>query len=140
MSFPATYRPSKIFTIQTTYPSTIILDLIGSICLFCFFGCCPIASYHQQSLDSPSRHVDNGMKLLNINKFDAALLEFSRARELDPGFAPAYTGLAIAYGKMGELDKGYEFIELAQKNARGSEQESAVNNARLELDSLKRKM
>lgn len=140
MSFPATYRPSKIFSIHTKYPATIILYLIGSICLFFLFGCCPIASYHQQSLDSPSRHVDNGMKLLSIDKFDAAVLEFSRARELDPDFAPAYTGLAIAYGKMGELDKGYEFIELAQKNVHSSEQESAVNDARLQLDSLKRNM
>lgn len=140
MYFLATYRPTKIFTIYIEYSSTIIHNMICSLCLICLFGCCPITSYHQQSLDSPSRHVDNGMKLLRIDKFDAAVLEFSRARELDPYFAPAYTGLAIAYSKMGELDKGYEFIELAQKNARGSEQESAVNDARLLLDSLKREM
>jgi Flp pilus assembly protein TadD len=77
------------------------------------------------------------MKLLKIDKFDAAVLEFSRARELAPDFAPAYTGLAIAYGRMGKLDKGYEFIDLAQKNARGSDQESAVTDARQQLDSLK---
>ena len=117
-----------------------MLNLICSIWLVVLSSCCPITAYHQQVLDTPSRHVDNGMKLLSIDKFDAAVLEFSRARELDPDFAPAYTGLAIAYGRMGKLDKGYEFIELAQKNARGSAQESAIKDARQQLDLLKKQM
>lgn len=118
-----------------------MMPLICSIiCISLFSACGPISSYHHTALDSPSRHVENGMKFLNINKFDAAVQEFSRARELDPEYAPAYTGLGLAYGRMGDFVKGYEFIELATKKARGYEQESAVKNARMQLDTLKKNL
>ena len=35
-------------------------------------------------LDTPAQHVRNGMKLLKLDKFEAAFREFSRANELDP--------------------------------------------------------
>jgi tetratricopeptide (TPR) repeat protein len=108
------------------------------ICIFIFSACGSISSYRNTALDTPSRHVDNGMKFLRIDKIDAAVLEFSRATELDPEYAPAYTGLGLAYGRMGNFVKGYEFIESASKKARGYEQESAVKDARMQLDSLKK--
>jgi len=113
--------------------STLICSLL---CIFFFSACGPIIAYHHAALDTPSRHVDNGMKFLQINKIDAAVSEFSRATELDPEFSPAYTGLGLAYGRMGDFEKGYQFIELASKTARGYEQESAVKDARLQLDTL----
>ena len=106
------------------------------ICIYFFSACGPIRAYHQTALDTPSRHVDNGMKFLQINKLDAAVLEFSRSTELDPEYAPAYTGLALAHGRMGDFVKGYEFLESAAKKARGYEQESAVKDARMQLDAL----
>lgn len=117
-------------------------NLICSIaCVFFFTAACgPIIAYHQTALDTPSRHVDNGMKFLQISKIDAAVLEFSRATELNPEYAPAYTGLGLAYGRMGDFTKGYEFIELATKKAQGYEQESAVKDARIQLDTLKRNL
>jgi len=116
-----------------------ITNLICSmICVFLFSACGTMSAYHHTALDTPSRHVDNGMKFLQINKLDAAVLEFSRATELDPEYAPAYTGLGLAYGRMGDFVKGYEFIELAAKKARGYEQESAVKDARIQLNALKK--
>jgi tetratricopeptide (TPR) repeat protein len=117
-------------------------NLICSIvCVFFFTAACgPIIAYHQAALDTPSRHVDNGMKFLQISKIDAAVLEFSRATELNPEYAPAYTGLGLAYGRMGDFTKGYEFIELATKKAQGYEQESAVKDARIQLDTLKKNL
>jgi Tfp pilus assembly protein PilF len=112
--------------------------LCSMICIYIFSACGPISSYRNTALDTPSRHVDNGMKFLQIDKIDAAVLEFSRATELDPEYAPAYTGLALAYGRMGNFLKGFEFIESASKKARGYEQESAVKDARMQLDSLKK--
>ena len=112
--------------------------ICSMICIFLFSACGPISSYRHTALDTPSRHVDNGMKFLQIDKIDAAVLEFSRATELDPEYAPAYTGLGLAYGRMGNFVKGYEFIESASKKARGYEQESAVKDARMQLDSLKK--
>ena len=110
------------------------------ICVFIFSACGPISSYRHTALDTPSRHVDNGMKFLKINKIDEAVLEFYRATELDPEYAPAYTGLGLAYGRMGDFVKGYEFMELAAKKTRGYEQESAVRDARMQLDTLKKNL
>jgi tetratricopeptide (TPR) repeat protein len=123
---------------QTNHPANMA-NLICSFCIFFFSACGPISAYHHAALDTPSRHVDNGLKFLQIDKIDAAVLEFSRASELDPDFAPAYMGLALAYGRMGDFTKGYEFIELAAKNATGYEQESAVKEVRLQLDTLQKK-
>jgi len=120
---------------------TDLKSLICSmICIFLFSACGPISSYRHTALDTPSRHVDNGLKFLQINKIDAAVLEFSRAAELDPEYAPAYTGLGLAYGRIGDFVKGYEFIELAANKARGYEQESAVKDARMQLDTLKKNL
>jgi hypothetical protein len=110
------------------------------ICILFCSACGSISSYHHAALDSPSRHVDNGMKFLQINKIDAAVLEFSRATELNPEFAPAYSGLGLAYGRKGDFVKGYEYMELAAQKARGYEQESAVKDARMQLDSLKKNL
>jgi len=102
---------------------TDLKNLICSmICIFLFSACGPISSYRHTALDTPSRHVDNGLKFLQINKIDAAVLEFSRAAELDPEYAPAYTGLGLA------------------NKARGYEQESAVKDARVQLDTLKKNL
>lgn len=114
--------------------------ICSMICIFLFSTCSPISSYRYTALDTPSRHVDNGMKFMQINKFDAAVSEFSRAAELDPEYAPAYTGMGLAYGRMGDFVKGYEYMELATKKARGYEQESAVKDARMRLDTLKKSL
>jgi len=128
-------KPSD--SIMTTHLTDMANRICTIICVFLFSACGPISAYHHAALDTPFRHVDNGMKFLQINKVDAAVSEFSRAVELDPDFAPAYTGLGLAYGRMGDFVKGYEFIGLAAKKAQGQEQESAVKDARMQLDALK---
>ncbi len=131
---------SKPSALTVKNPLSEISHLVCSIICFCLLSACgPISAYHHAMLDTPSRHVDNGMKFLQINKTDAAVLEFSRASELDPEYAPAYTGMGLAYGRMGDFVKGYEFIELAAKKARGYEEQSAVKDARLQLDAMKTK-
>jgi hypothetical protein len=130
------YKPADT-TKKNNYADMANL-LCSVFCIFLVSACGSISSYHHKALDTPSRHVDNGMKFLNINKIDAAVLEFSRATELDPEYAPAYTGLGLAHGRMGDFAKGYEFIELAAKKARGYEQESAIKDARMQLDTLKK--
>ena len=61
--------------------------ICSMVLIFSLSACGPISSYHHAALDTPSRHVDNGMKFLHINKIDAAVSEFSRATELDPEYA-----------------------------------------------------
>lgn len=111
--------------------------IMAVACLLLLTACAHIAANQHDSLDSPSRHVDNGMKFLQVRKIDAAVSEFTRATELNPEYAPAYTGLALAYARMGNLVKGYEFISIAAQKARGPEQEAAVTDARMQLDAMK---
>ena len=132
------YKPS--ISINKNHHADMANLICSLICIFLFSACGPISAYHHAALDTPSRHVDNGMKFLQINKIDAAVSEFSRATELDADYGPAYTGLGLAYGRMGDFVKGYEFIELATKKARGYEQESAVKDARMQLDTLKKNL
>lgn len=95
--------------------------------------------YQNIAIDTPSRHVDNGMKFLKINKIDAAIQEFYRATELDPDYAKGYIGLGLGHGHLGNFEKGYDFMEKARVKARGQEEESAVRNARMLLDAMKNK-
>jgi tetratricopeptide (TPR) repeat protein len=47
-------------------------------------------------------HVKNGNTLLKSGKIDDAFREFSRAKELDPDYPPAYVGLSLVYGLRGD--------------------------------------
>ncbi len=132
------FSHSKPF-ISVKYNHASVTNLVClMICVFVFSACGPISAYHHAALDTPSRHVDNGMQFLQINKIDAAVSEFSRAAELNPDYAPAYMGMGLAHGRMGDFVKGYEFMELAAQKARGYEQESAVRDARMQLDTLEK--
>ena len=64
-----------------------------------------------QALDTPQRHVDNGMRFLHAGKVEDAFREFQRAQELDANYAPAYVGLGLSYGLMGDYQKGLETME-----------------------------
>ncbi len=109
------------------------------LALFFLSGCSSIVRYQNIAIDTPSRHVDNGMKFLEINKIDAAIQEFCRAIELDPDYAKGYLGLGLGYGRLGNFEKGYDFMEKARIKARAHEEESAVKNAKMLLDAMKKK-
>ena len=66
---------------------------IGLMCLLA--ACGSRLEVPQAELDTPQHRVYNGYTLLESGKIDAAFYEFSLARELDPKYAPAYTGLGL---------------------------------------------
>ncbi len=68
-------------------------------------------------LGSPAHHVENGFKLLEMEKIDAAFQEFKMAQELDPGYAAAYLGMGLAYGFREEYEKGLGSLETARLKA-----------------------
>jgi tetratricopeptide (TPR) repeat protein len=68
-----------------------------------------------QALDTPQRHVDNGMRFLHAGKVEDAFREFQRAKELDANYAPAYVGLGLSYGLMGNYQKGLETMEVINR-------------------------
>lgn len=90
---------------------------LATLVLF-ILSCASVVVSQKAELDTPSRHVENGIKLLNFNKVEDAFREFSRAKELDPTYAPAYVGLGFCYGLMGNYEKGINNMQEAQNYMR----------------------
>lgn len=96
------------------------------VCSFVFISCGSETILLRPSLDTTRHHIDNGYKLMTYGKLDAAIQEFTRAKELNASYAPAYVGLGIAYGMQGNLAEGRVLMEQAQKLARDNEERKEV--------------
>jgi len=94
--------------------------------LIAVLGCGPDNIFLRYGLDTPSHHVENGNRLMNYGKFDAAHREFSRAIELDPNYSPAYVGLGLVTGYRGDPEKGMVTMEKAREVAHGEDQKKNV--------------
>ena len=92
-------------------------------------GCSFMSGPSAVRLDTPARHVANGMTLLDSQKTDAALREFRRALELDATYSPAWVGLGLAYGQGGDPEKGLTQLQSARKYARDPQQQRQVAEA-----------
>jgi TolA-binding protein len=105
------------------------------IVLFLVSGCGKKPAVPQAEMDTPSHHVSNGHKLLNMGQTDDALREFERARDLDPAFARAYIGMGIALGTKNDYEKGLEALEKGEGLAKedGEKSEAHVGFMRLTL-------
>ena len=95
----------------------------GSLCLLAWIllflhGCAPTIYAPQAPLDTPARHVENGIRMLNTGKIDDAFREFSRAKDLDPEYFPAYVGIGLCHGLMGDYEKGLAVMEEARRFTR----------------------
>lgn len=89
--------------------------LIVVIAMLSISGCAPTVYSPKAPLDTPSRHVENGIRLLNVGKTEDAFREFNRARQLDPEYSPAYVGIGFCHGLMGDYEKGLKAMEEAQR-------------------------
>ena len=98
------------------------------IALVLILGCGPETIFMRPSLDTPSQHVTNGQQLLERGKIEDAYREFSRAKELNPQYTPAYIGLGIALGHKGDLNNGLKYLDQAKHLAASSEERAAVQN------------
>ena len=76
--------------------------LFAVLCVFFLYACAPTSMESNYWLDTPVHHVRNGNTLLKAGKIDDAFREFSRAKELDPNYSPAYVGLSLVYGLRGD--------------------------------------
>jgi tetratricopeptide (TPR) repeat protein len=108
------------------------------VCSFVFLSCGSETILLRPSLDTPPHHVDNGYKLMAYGKLDPAIQEFTRAKELNASYAPAYVGLGIAYGMQGNLEKGRTLMEQAQKMARDNEERKEVEMGFERLDYIEK--
>lgn len=92
-------------------PTLILPVLLAGLMV----ACAQAVYTPDQALDTPRRHVDNGMRFLHAGKVEDAFREFQRAKVLDANYAPAYVGLGLTYGLMGDYQKGLETIEAINK-------------------------
>ena len=76
-----------------------------------FSGCSRYIIY----LDRPDYHYKNGFQFLSDGNLEGAQVEFEYAVFLDDEYAPAYVGLALVHGTLGEMDKALEYMARAQK-------------------------
>lgn len=97
-------------------------------------SCGPETILLRPSLDTPAHHVENGYKLMAYGKTEPAIREFTRAKELNGSYAPAYVGLGIAYGLNGDIKEGRALMRQAQKLARNKEERKEVEMGFERLD------
>ena len=98
-----------------TKHKTIVLVLTGIwlIAIFSLQGCAPKVRAPESLLDTPEHHVQNGMKLLKLGKYDDAMREFELAKELDPKFSGAYVGSGLVFGYKGGFKEGIQDMDKA---------------------------
>ncbi len=104
-----------------------ILNILALALMFTFFSCGPETIFLQLKLDTPGHHVATGMTFLKTGKVSDAFREFSRAKELDPGYSPADVGLGLVYGFREDFESGLRQMKTAAANARGIKQKTEVN-------------
>lgn len=91
------------------------------------------------TLDTPEHHVFTGSKLLKEGKYDAAVLEFKLARELDPKYSPAYNGTGLALGYKGSFEEAFAAMKAAQKRSKGDVETAAAYVGFMRLYTMQKK-
>ncbi len=66
------------------------------------------------NVDTPDYHFSAGMRLIDQEDYNGAIVSFEHAKDLDKIFAPAYGGLAIANAHLGDAKKAEYYVEEAK--------------------------
>lgn len=61
-------------------------------------------------MDTPEAHYTEGKRLLKLERYDDAFIEFNRAVTLNKKFAPGYEGLGLVWLAKGDLKRAEENI------------------------------
>ena len=91
-------------------------------------GCQTVLYTPKAALDTPARHVENGVRLLGNGLVEDAFREFNHAKVLDAKYAPAYVGLGFCYGLMGDTEKGLAVMATVKQLAHPSIPKSGSEN------------
>jgi lipoprotein NlpI len=73
--------------------------------LFLLFGILLLGSSSVASEVDAQKHHDNGIKLYRLGNVNGAIVEFTKAIEINPRFDRAYTNRGIMWQETGEYDK-----------------------------------
>ena len=121
-----------------TKQKLIIVAFIGVWLTAIFFlqGCAPKVRAPESLLDTPEHHVQSGMKLLKLGRYDSAMREFELAKGLDPEFSGAYVGSGLVFGYKGDFKQGIEDMEKAIDLAKTDGEEVDANVGLIRLYTL----
>lgn len=111
----------------------LIRFFYGTFSLFFLFSCIPEIIPQDALLDTPSRHYNNGMKLLQAGKINASYTEFNRALELDREYAPGYVGLGLVAGLRGDYAEAMNKMEVANLYTRNTYESMMVHVGRMRI-------
>jgi Flp pilus assembly protein TadD len=100
-------------------------------------ACGPDTIFLRPALDTPAQHVKNGHSLLARGKIEAANNEFTRAKSLDAGYAPAYVGLALVQGHRGDIDGGLDILNQARELVATPADAEAVDQGYDQLEGMR---
>uniref|UniRef100_A0A7C4UGH2 Tetratricopeptide repeat protein n=1 Tax=candidate division WOR-3 bacterium TaxID=2052148 RepID=A0A7C4UGH2_UNCW3 len=87
-----------------------IIFFIPVIILFAIFGCSKKQITPGGLMDTPEAHYAEGKRLLKLERYDDAFIEFQRAVTLNKKFAPGYEGLGLVWLAKGDLKRAEENI------------------------------
>ncbi len=81
------------------------------------FGCASTTKGVKQmsQMDLPEHHYFMGMNFLDKGEIDKALREFTRAKDLDPEYAPARVGIGLVLAQKGKFDEAFASMKKAKK-------------------------
>lgn len=85
-------------------------------------ACSPGTRHSGDYLDTAEHHVQSGMKLLNLSKYDDAMREFALAKDLDASQSGAYVGSGLVLGHKGDFSKGIQHMDKALKTAKNDQE------------------
>ena len=105
----------------------VVLAGVWLAAVFSICGCATKPRPSESVLDTPEHHVQSGMKLIAMEKYDDAMREFDLAKGLDPKFSPAFVGSGLVRGYKNDFKQGLKHMDKALDLAETKEQEVDAN-------------
>jgi len=87
----------------------IIGILFVTIFALIIVSCGTKAIKEESVLDTPDYHFSRGMTEFDNGNLSAAMVEFDRAKALNPDYGLAFSGMALVYAKQGDFKKAHDF-------------------------------
>ncbi len=103
------------------------------ISLLLLLSLLPVLGCQVQSMQS-EKHYKNGAVSVIVDEYEHAIVELTKAIELDPEYADAYYNRGLAYDKSGEVTKAISDYENCIES---SDDLEVVKSAQVLLDKLK---
>jgi len=86
----------------------IIGILFVTIFALIIVSCGTKAIKEESVLDTPDYHFSRGMTEFDNGNLSAAMVEFDRAKALNPDYGLAFSGMALVYAKQGDFKKAHD--------------------------------